>query len=162
MMPGNFGKLERARLGDVGEGAVDEGLALGADRARRDRLAAARLQRGVRDAADMPELDEDASAALMHAVGDLAPALDLLLRIDAGRVLVALALLRDLARLGDQKAGGGALAVIVDRERARHHAGRHRAVARQRRHHQAVRQRDRAELEGLEEFGRRLMGFSGK
>jgi len=33
----------------------------------------------MRDAADMPELDEDAAAALMHAVGDLAPALDLLL-----------------------------------------------------------------------------------
>ena len=33
--------------------------------------------------------------------------------------LTALALLRDLARFGDQQAGGGALAVIFDRERAR-------------------------------------------
>ena len=30
--PGNFGKLERARLGDFGEDAIDESLALGADR----------------------------------------------------------------------------------------------------------------------------------
>ena len=30
--PWNFCKLERARLGDIGKGAVDEGLALGADR----------------------------------------------------------------------------------------------------------------------------------
>src|SRR6185437_12784470 len=63
----NFGKLERPRFGNVGESAVHEGLALGADRAWCDRLAAAGLQRGVGDAADMPDLDEDTSAALMHA-----------------------------------------------------------------------------------------------
>src|SRR5436190_19199382 len=107
----------------------------------------------MRDAADMPDLDENAPAALMHGLGDLAPARDLLLRIDAGRVLVALALLRHLARLGDQKSGGGALPVILDRERARHHAGWDRAVARQGRHDEAVGQRDRAKLEGLEQFG---------
>ena len=151
--PRNFRKLQRARLGDIGEGAVDKRLALGADRGRRHRLAAAGLQRIVRDAADMPDLDEDAPAFFMHAVGDLAPACDLLLGIDAGRILIALALLRNLAGFGDQKARGGALAVIVDRQRARHHAGRHRAVAGQRRHHEAVRKRDRAKLEGLEQFG---------
>ena len=72
------------------------------------------------DASDMPELDEDAAAALMHAVRDLAPAGDLFFRIDAGGVLITLALLRNLARFGDQQAGGGALAVIFDRKRARH------------------------------------------
>jgi len=46
----------------------------------------------------MPELDEDAAAALMHAVRDLAPAGDLFPGIDAGGVLITLALLRDLAR----------------------------------------------------------------
>jgi len=50
----------------------------------------------------MPELDEDAAAARVHVVGDLAPAGDLFPGVDAGRVLVALALLRDLARFGDQ------------------------------------------------------------
>ena len=153
--PGDFRKRQLARLGDVGEGAVDKGLALGADRRGRDRGAAVRLQRGVRDAADMPELDEDAAAALVHAIGDLAPARDLFLRIDAGRVLIALALLRDLARFGDQQARRGALAVILDRQRARHHAGRDRAVAGQRRHHETVGKRNRAKLVGLEQFGRR-------
>ncbi|MEY9576095.1 hypothetical protein ABIE88_003671 [Bradyrhizobium diazoefficiens] len=102
--PRNFGELERARLGDVGKGAVDEGLALGADRARRNRRCAIRLQRDMRDAADMPELDEDLAAALMDLVGDFAPAGDLVLGVDAGGVLVALALLRNLARFGDQEA----------------------------------------------------------
>src|SRR5579872_6090059 len=102
----------------------------------------------------MPELDEDVATALMHAIGDLAPGRDLFLRIDAGGVLIALALLRDLARLGDQKAGGGALAVIVHRERAWHEASGFGAVARQWRHHEAVRQRQRAKLVGLEKFGR--------
>ena len=151
--PWNFRQLQRARLGDVDEGAVDKRLALGADRRRRHRLAAAGLQRRVRDAADMPDLDEDAPALFVHAVGHLAPAGDLLLRIDAGRILIALALLRNLAGFRDQEACRGALPVIVHRQRARHHAGRHRAVAGQRRHREAVRKRDRAKLEGLEQFG---------
>jgi hypothetical protein len=107
----------------------------------------------MRDAADMPDLDEDAPAALMHAIGDLAPACDLLLRIDAGRVLIALALLRDLAGFRDQETRGRALAVIIHCERARHHARRHCAVARQRRHRKTVGKRDRAKLVGLEQFG---------
>src|SRR5215216_8195231 len=78
--PWNLRQLQRARLGDIGEGAVDERLALGADRGRRHRLAAAGLQRIVRDAADMPQLDENPPAFFVYAVGDLAPACDLLLR----------------------------------------------------------------------------------
>src|SRR5262249_33999726 len=119
------------------------------------RLPPAWLQRGVRNTADMPDLDEDFSATLMHAIGDLAPRFDLLLGIDARRVLIALPLLRDLARLGDQKSGAGALAVIVDRKRVRHHAGRDRAGTGQRRHHEAICKRERAELEGLKKFARR-------
>src|SRR5215472_15983384 len=106
------------------------------------------------NAADMPDLVEDAAAVRVHALGHLAPAFDLVLRIDTWRVLVALALLRNLGRFGDYETGGGALPVILGRERARHHAGRRRAVARHRRLHQAVRQRDRTELEGLEKPGR--------
>src|SRR5690606_8248472 len=96
------------------EGAADKRLAVGAHRGGRDRRAAIRLQRGVRDAPDMPELEIDMAAALMDAIGDLAPACDLFLRVDARRVLIALALLRHLACFGDQQAGGGALAVILD------------------------------------------------
>src|SRR5262249_46154962 len=73
--------------------------------------------------------------------------------VDAGGVLVALALLRDLAGLGDQKAGRGALAIIFDGHWAGHHAGQ-RAIAGQRRHGDAVGKRDRAKLIGLEQFGR--------
>src|SRR5205807_6165870 len=77
--PWNLRQFQRARLGDVGEGAVHKGLALGADRGWRHRLAAAGLQRVVRDAADMPDLDEDAPAFFVHAVGDLATTRDLIL-----------------------------------------------------------------------------------
>ena len=51
----------------------------------------------------MPELNEDAAAARMHAVGDLAPAGDLFPGVDTGRVLITLALLRNLARFSDQE-----------------------------------------------------------
>src|SRR5258705_5251110 len=104
--PGNLRQLQRARLGDIGEGAVDKSLALGADRGWRHRLAAVRLQGVVRDAADVPGLDEDAPALFVHAVRDLAPACDLLLRIDARRILIALALLPDLTGFVDPQACG--------------------------------------------------------
>ncbi|EHH06778.1 hypothetical protein ATCR1_07449 [Agrobacterium tumefaciens CCNWGS0286] len=45
------------------------------------------------DATDMPELNEDPSALGMNRVGNLAPALNLLRRVEAGRILVALACL---------------------------------------------------------------------
>src|SRR5213079_679589 len=99
---GDFLRFQRARLRNIGELPTDKGLALGTDRRRSDRRAAVRLQRGVRDAPDVPDLDEDAPAALVHALGDLAPARDLFVRVNAGRVLITLALLRDLACLGDQ------------------------------------------------------------
>src|SRR3981081_3497948 len=108
----------------------------------------------MRDAPDMPKLDEDAATAFMHAIGHLAPTGGLLRRIDARCVLITLALLRHLACLSDEEAGGRALAVIVHRDWARHHARPHCAVARQWRHYQAVGQGDRAQLKGLEEVGR--------
>lgn len=48
---------------------------------------------------DMPELQEDVAALGMHRIGHLAPAVDLRLRVYAGRVLVALTLLRNLLRV---------------------------------------------------------------
>jgi len=153
----NFRKLECARLGNVDEGTADEGLAVGANRRRRDRPAAVQLQRIVRDPPDMPELDENAAAARMHAVCDLAPAGNLFFRVDARRVLITLTLLRNLTRLGDQETRGSALRVILGGERTGHQT-LHRAVARQWRHHETVGKRDRAKFEGLEEF-RRLAHF---
>ena len=156
---GDFLQRQGPRLADIGEYAADEGLAFGGDRRRSNGSAIIRLQGSVRNAPDVPDLNEDASAARVHALRHLAPAGHLLLGKDTGRVLVTLALLRDLARLGDQQTGGGALAVILHRQRARHHAG-DRAIARQRRHHQPIWKGDRAKLVGLEEFGRGVHFFS--
>ncbi len=86
-------------------------------------------------------------AASCTALGHRAPAFDLRLGEAARRPDIALALLADLRGFGDQQAGARALAVIERRERARHGVGRHCAIARQRRHRDAVRQCDFAELE---------------
>ena len=151
---GDFAQFERARRGHIGEGAADKGFGFGLNGRWRDRYAVIRLQRGVRNPADMPELDVDVAAALMNAIGDLAPARDLLLGVDAGRVLIALALLRDLTRFGDQQAGGGTLAVIFDGKRIGYEAC-HGTVARQWCHHGAIGQSNGTELVWLEKFGRR-------
>src|SRR5882724_12906335 len=101
----------------------------------------------------MPELNEDAPVPFVHALGHLAPAGDLFFRIDAGRVLITLALLRNLAGLGDQKAGRSALSLLFHRERTWHQS-RDRPIARQRRHYEAIGKRDRAKLVGFEKCGR--------
>src|SRR5260370_24397058 len=150
--PRDFIKRQRARLGDIGEGAADKGLALGADRRRRDRRAAIRLQRGVRNAPDMPDLDEDAAAMLMHAVRYFSPARHLLFGIDSARALITLALLRNLARLGDQEPCGCALPVIFDCQWAGYHARRNGAVAGERRHDKPIGPCDPAHLEWLAPF----------
>ncbi|MNX91767.1 hypothetical protein D3C86_1238730 [compost metagenome] len=149
---GHLFQGQGARLGHIDEAVVDEGLGLGADRRRRDGRPAVRLKIDVRDAADVPELQEDATALGVDSLGHLAPAFDLGGVINAGRVLVSLALLRDLGRLGDDQTGRGALAIVFDRQIAGHEAGL-RAVARQRRHDDPVGQGDGAEGVGLEQIG---------
>jgi hypothetical protein len=57
---------------------------------------------------------------LMDAIGDFAPACDLFPAVDAGSVLVSLALLRDLARFRDQEPCGSPLAVILGCQWAGH------------------------------------------
>src|SRR5258708_39967186 len=98
----------------------------------------------------------------MHLIGDIAPAGDLVLAVDTWRVLVALALLRDLARFGDEEARRSALAVIVGGDRARHEGPGRGAVARQWGHCETVGQRDRAELVGLKQFGRTAHGRASR
>jgi hypothetical protein len=44
---GDFLKRQRARLGDIGEGVLDEGLVRGANRRGRNRRAVVGLQRGM-------------------------------------------------------------------------------------------------------------------
>src|ERR1700733_10586795 len=149
----NLRKFQRPRFGNVREGAADEGLGLGEDRRWRHRCAAVRLQRGMRDAADMPELKEDVAALRVHALGDLAPSGDLLLRINAGGILISLTLLGDLGGFSDQQSGGSALAVIFNRERIGHEALQG-AIAGQWRHRKTIGKCDRTKLERFKEFGR--------
>jgi hypothetical protein len=102
---------------------------------------------------DVPELDDDLAAGRVHRVGDLAPAGDLRVGIEARRPQIALALPRDLRGFGDDQAGPGALAVIFHVEIVRRVGARRGAVARQRRHDDAVLQFDIAHAEGREQIG---------
>ena len=150
--------VQRPRRRDVLEAVRGEGLHIRLHRRRRDRQRPARLQVGMRDPADMPELQEDLAAFGVDGVVDLLPGFHLLVGEDAGRPGVAAPFRRDVGRLGDDQAGAGALAVIFDVDVLRNLlvAG---ARARQRRHHDAVRQVVRAEVVGLEEFGRDHCGL---
>lgn len=53
-----FLEFERARLRDIREAIVDEGLGFSPDRRRRNRRSAVFLKVDVADTADMPELQE--------------------------------------------------------------------------------------------------------
>ena len=103
------------------------------------------LQRRMRYPPDMPELQKDPAARAMHGIGHALPAGDLVGAVDAGRTRIADALRRHLRRLADDQAGAGALRVIGGVERPGHVA-RPGAIARHRRHHHAVGQRERAEM----------------
>ncbi len=149
-IPGKLVELQRAGLRNVDEAVVDERLGLGPDRRGRHGRGAVLLQVDVRDAADMPELQEYPPALGVHGGRDLAPAVDLSLGVDAGRVLVTLSLLRDLRGLGNQQAGRRALAVILRGEIAWNEA-RASAIARQGRHDDTIGEGQRAESIGLKQ-----------
>ncbi|MNH11701.1 hypothetical protein D3C79_712230 [compost metagenome] len=129
---------------------VDEGLGLGPKGRGGHRRHPIGLQRDVGDAADVPQLHEDPASPGMHRIGHLAPPRNLRRRVEAGSVLVALRLGRDLGRLGDQQTRRGPLAVIGGGMLARDQAGAG-TVAGERRHHDAVGEGDGAKGIGLEE-----------
>jgi hypothetical protein len=91
----------------------------------------------MRDAPDMPELQEEHAALGMNGVDDLAPSLDLLFRPDAGYVGIG----------DDQSARRGALGVVFHVQRPRREARLFRPHARQGRHHDAVLQVIRTDLQ---------------
>jgi len=71
----------------------------------------------------MPELEKDQSALGMHRVDDAAPALDLLLRIDAGCAGIAASARHDRRGFRDDQAmRRGALRVIFRVQRPRREA----------------------------------------
>ena len=78
--------------------------------------------------------------------------LDLRRREDAGRAIPGDRLRRDVGGLGDDQAGGGALHVVLGHHRRRHALERG-ARARERRHDDAVGQREVAERERAEQVG---------
>lgn len=125
--------------GDQVRGAVGgEDRAVGTDRGRADRGRGELVEARVADPAGVHELGEDEAAAGVDRVGDRLPAGDLLGRVQAGRVEVALPDRRRLGTLRDDQAGTGALRVV-----GRHQLGRAatrpvRPAARHRRHHHPV------------------------
>ncbi len=115
---------------------------------RRNRQHAARLQRGMRHPADMPQLQKNESALGMNGVGDLSPAFDLLIRIDAGGGRISAPGRRHRRGFGDdQAARRGALPVIFRVQGPRRKTGSLRPHPRQRRHHDAVLQKTGPDLQ---------------
>ncbi len=120
-----------------------ERLGVRLDRRGGQRRRAGRLQAVMGDSADMADLQPDPPGLGVHGVGDPAPPRDLLGRVNAGRVDVALAVRPDLGRFGDDQAGAGALGIVERREAAWHTvpAG---AIAGERCHHDPIGQAERA------------------
>lgn len=112
-------------------------IALAAD--RYGRLAI--MQIDMADPSDMPELHEDAAAPGVNGIRDFSPARNLLCRVDAGGVLIALRLLGHLGRLCDDEAGTRALGVVFCSQCAWHET-RTGAVAGQGRHDDMIGKRD--------------------
>ncbi|KAG1244739.1 hypothetical protein G6F68_015328 [Rhizopus microsporus] len=98
----------------------------------------------------MPQLSHDQAILGVHGGGDLAPALDLLGGPQARRVRIAHALRRDGRGFGQDHAGVGALGVVLDHQVAGH-AAFVGALARQRRHDDAVAQREVAGAQGFKQ-----------
>jgi hypothetical protein len=155
----HLGRRQRARLVEgLQAGGVGEDLAGGADRARRHRLDARRLDVAAADAPGMHELQHDQPAVRVHRVGDAAPGSDLFRRRDAGLAAIGLA---DDARpspLGDDQAGAGTLGVVRNHLVAGHAVGMG-AVARHRRHHDAVAELEIAQPQGLHQSHQRTRIF---
>ena len=147
---GDLVQFERARRRRVDEALVgDEGLGSRPDRGGPDGRLTVLLEACVRDAAGMPKLNDDGPAFGVHGVGDGFPAPDLIVRIAARRIRVALRLGRDLGGFGDDQAGRGALGVIFNGKRTRDQA-RTGAISRERRHHDAVGELQGAGFGGFE------------
>ena len=100
----------------------------------------------------VPQLGDDPAACLMDCIGDEAPALDLRLVPQAGRVRPAEPFAADAGGFRDDQAGIGALRIIFGHERI----GNRLAVGagpRQRRHDDAVAKLDRAERNRIKQAG---------
>src|SRR6516165_7890562 len=100
----------------------------------------------MRDAANMPKLQKHPPTGRVHGVSDAFPAGDLLSAVDTGRAWIADPLWRDLCGFADDQSSAGTLGIIGGIERPRYIAAAG-AIARHRRHHNAIGQLQRTELE---------------
>ena len=105
------------------------------------------MQRG----ADFLLGEHDFSAFRVHGFRYRLPAFNLFLRVEPGHIGVALALLADGGGLSDEQACAGALRVVGGHQRCGH--GARRAVARERRHDDAVGKGDGADSNGVKKGG---------
>ena len=149
---GNFIGFERAGGHGGFRHAGRSGDQIGAgDGRRRDGFGIGILVRLYRSAAHMHDLDGDLAAFRMHSVGNLAPAGNLFLAVDARRAPVPLASGRGLGAFGDDQARAGALTVIFDHDIGRF-VVRSGAVTRHRGHDDPVGQFDVAKGHGGEDI----------
>ena len=159
---GDLSSVERAwfrGIDEAGHAVLDEhGLCLGRNSRRSDRLAAFGLQVDVRHAAHVPQLHYDLAAVSMHRVGHFLPCAQLLGAVEARNVGVALALLADRSGFGDEQASAGTLRVVGRGDGGWNGVGR--AIARQRRHHDAVGEVQVTGLYGVEKSMHRDHGLS--
>src|SRR5215469_6592092 len=100
----------------------------------------------MRNAADVPKLEEYPAAGRVHGRGDAFPAGDLLGAVNTRSARIADPLRRYLRRLGDDQSGAGALGIVggIKRPGRIAWAG---PIAGHRRHHYAIGQLKRTELE---------------
>ncbi len=102
--------------------------------------------------AHVPQLGDDAPTLAVNGLGRELPAGDLIVGPQPRRVGPAEAFAADPGRFGNDQAGAGALR-IIERHQLVGHALTPGARPGQRRHDEAVRQLDRAELKGIEQSG---------
>ena len=108
--------------------------------------------RDVRRAAAVKDLGEHVAALGMDRIRDAFPTHHLLVVVEARHPPAAAHRRRDRCRFGDdQPAVGGTLAVVLDVQVARHATRPVRSESTQRRHHDAVLELDRPELDRREE-----------
>ncbi|MCY1184960.1 hypothetical protein D9M73_256960 [compost metagenome] len=126
-------------------------MALGLHRAGRHRQLAVQVAR-VGDAADVPQLQDDPPAGGVHGLGDVVPALHLLVGPDAGGIRIADAQRGHRGGFADDQPGGRALGVVLGHQRVGHTAFV-RAAAGQGSHDDAVGEFQVADLDRVEERG---------
>jgi hypothetical protein len=106
----------------------------------------------MRDAAHVPELEHNPPSDYVYRLGYAFPILDLLFAVHPGCGHIALAFWRYLRGFGNDEAGIGALR-IIKRMQLCGHIAVSCSAARQRRHHDPVRQRQLPKLKRLEKIG---------